>query len=808
MRDAALAGAALAQRRAVHSWATETPDANAAEHTIFYEQPAATWPDALPVGNGRLGAMVLGVPGKERLQLNEETVWMGERRDRNNPQANRASEVRKMLLAGEVHDAEALAQQVMMGVPDRLPCYQTLGDLWLDIDGVPADVNDYRLELDLDEAVVKIRFAHGDVHWTREVFSSAPRNAIVVRLECSQPMRFAVRLDRPAHSETKAAADDRLVMTGAARPVKPTADPTVQERQVGVAFRAEVKAIAEGGSVRAEGDSLRVVSAYAVTLLITAATDFRERDDAGMAAACARDLQRASALHYAELRAEHVADYRKYARRAEIRLLDGADPLRGVPTDKRIQRVKDGGEDAGLLSTYFHYGRYMLISSSRPGTLPANLQGIWNESLDPPWGSKFTVNINAEMNYWIAEIGNLAELHPQLFDLLDSTRAFGAETAKKYYSARGFVVHHNTDLWGDSIPVDHVQAGVWAMGAAWMSLHLWEHYAFGGDRDFLRQRAYPRLREVAEFLLDYLVEAPDGTLVSGPSQSPENKYRLTDGSTASLCMAPAMDTEIVRAVFDRVARGSELLGVDEVLRVQVRAAAKRLPPFKVGKTGALQEWNEDYDETELGHRHISHLFALYPDDQITPRGTPDLAQAARKVLERRLDNGGGSTGWSRVWIINCWARLEDGEAAYRSVLELIRHSTRGNLFDVCGMKANAPFQIDGNLGGAAGIAEMLLQSHSGVIRLLPALPKAWATGSFRGLRARGGVEVDCAWRDGKATSATLRANQDAEVRLAAPNGQKITGIASGSGLLSFTHALDGTVAAFLKQGATYSVQFG
>jgi alpha-L-fucosidase 2 len=549
------------------------------------------------------------------------------------------------------------------------------------------------------------------------------------------------------------------------------------------------------------------VTARPVTLLIAAATDFRERDEAGMAAACARDLQRASVLPYAELRAEHVADYRKYARRAEIRLLDGADPLRNVPTDQRIQRVKEGGEDAGLLSTYFQYGRYMLISSSRPGTLPANLQGIWNESLDPPWGSKYTVNINAEMNYWIAETGNLAGLHPQLFDLLDSTRAFGSETARKYYGARGFVVHHNTDIWGDSIPVDHVQAGVWAMGAAWMALHLWEHYAFGCDQEFLRQRAYPRLREIAEFLLDYLVEAADGTLVSGPSQSPENKYRLTDGSSASLCMSPAMDTEIIRAVFDRVTRGSELLGIEQDLRGQVEAAAKRLPPFKVGKTGALQEWNEDYDETELGHRHISHLFALYPDDQITLRGTPDLAQAARKVLERRLENGGGSTGWSRAWIINCWARLEDSEAAHRSVLELIRHSTRGNLFDVCGMKANAPFQIDGNLGGAAGIAEMLLQSHSGVIRLLPALPKAWATGSFRGLRARGGIEADCAWRDGRATNATLRINHDAEIHLAAPKGQKIAGILSGSGPLRLTQATDGTVAAFLKQDATYSVHF-
>jgi alpha-L-fucosidase 2 len=809
LRDTALAGTALMQRRAVTACGADAAiaDANADGHRIFYEQPAATWPDALPVGNGRLGAIVFGATSKERLQLNEETVWMGERRDRNNPQAYRTPEVRKLLMAGKVHEAEALAQQVMMGIPDRLPCYQTLGDLWLEFEGVPEDVKDYRLELDLDEAIVKTRFAAGDVRWSREVFSSAPRNAIVVRLECSQPMTLAVRLDRPAHSETKAAGSDRLVMTGAARPVKPTTDPATQERQVGVAFRAEVKAIAEGGSVHAEGDSLRVANAHGVTLLVTAATDFREHSEKGMAAACARNLQGSVARPYRELRAEHVADYGKYARRAEIRLLEGPDPLRDVPTDKRMQKVKDGGEDIGLLQTYFQYGRYMLISSSRPGTLPANLQGIWNESLDPPWGSKFTVNINAEMNYWIAETGNLAELHPQLFDLLDSTRAFGAQTARKYYNARGFVVHHNTDIWGDSIPVDHVQAGVWAIGAAWMSLHLWEHYAFGGDKIFLRNRAYPRLKEIAEFFLDCLVEGPDGTLLSGPSQSPENKYRLPDGTTASLCMSPAMDTEIIRAVFDRVVRGSELLGVDEDLRGQVQAAARRLQPFKVGKTGALQEWNEDYDETEPGHRHISHLFALYPDNQITLRGTPELAKAARKVLERRLEYGGGSTGWSRAWIVNCWARLEDGEAAYRSVLELLRHSTRNNFFDVCGMKANSPFQIDGNLGGAAGLAEMLLQSHNGVVRILPALPAVWPAGSFRGLRARGGVEVDCVWRNGKATSATLHASVDGTIRLAVPNGQRVLSATRSGKDVQLRGVDESAIELELNAGALYSVRF-
>ncbi|MGD0741222.1 MAG: glycoside hydrolase family 95 protein [Terracidiphilus sp.] len=774
LRDASLTGAVMAQHGTLPALSAEIPtESITSEHVLFFDQPAATWPDALPVGNGRLGAMVFGNPANERLQLNEETVWMGERRDRNNPQASRTPEVRKLLMAGKVHEAEALAAQVMMGVPDRLPCYQTLGDLWLDFDNVPAAVTNYRLELDLDEAVVKTRFNAAAAQWIREVFSSAPRNVIVARIESTRPFALTVRLDRPAYSETIAAANDRLVMTGAARPVKPTTDPATQELQVGVAFRAELKAIPEGGTVHAVGNTLRIENARAVTLLLTACTDFREHNAAGMAAACARNLRSAAARTYKELRAEHVADYRRYASRANVRLIDGLDPLRDVATDKRMARLRNGSDDPGLIAIYFQFGRYMLISSSRPGTLPANLQGIWNESLDPPWGSKFTININTEMNYWMADSANLGELHAQLFDLLDSTRTFGSATARQYYNARGFVVHHNTDIWGDSIPVDHVQAGVWPLGAAWISLHLFSHYAYTLDQAFLRDRAYPRLKEIAEFFLDYLVPGPDGTLLSGPSQSPENKYKLPDGSTASLCMSPAMDTEIIRAIFDRVSRSSKILGVDDALRAQVEAAAKRLQPLRIGKTGGLQEWNEDYAETEPGHRHISHLYALYPDHQITLRETPDLAKAARAVLERRLTNGGGSTGWSRAWIVNCWARLEDGEAAHNSLLALMRNCTRPNLFDICGMKANSPFQIDGNLGGTAGIIEMMLQSYGGVLRFLPALPSAWPSGSFRGLRARGNIEVDCTWHNGKATIATLRVNSDGRIALAAPAGQRI-----------------------------------
>jgi len=813
LRDASLTGAALAQRGSSPASRAQIPaESIPSEHVLFFEQPAAMWPDALPVGNGRLGAMIFGNPAKERLQLNEETVWMGERRDRDNPQASRTPEVRNLLMAGKVHEAEALAAQVMMGVPDRLPCYQTLGDLWLDFDKVPAKVKDYRLELDLDEAVVKTRFSAAGAQWTREVFSSAPRNAIVARIESTRPFALTLRLDRPAHSETTAAAGDRLVMTGAARPVKPTTDPGTQELQVGVAFRAELKAIPEGGTVHATGNTLRIENCRAVTLLLTASTDIRARDAAGMTAACARNLRSAAARTYSELRGEHVADYRRYAARANLRLanvqnLGAPDPLRDLATDKRMERLRKGGDDPGLIANYFQFGRYMLISSSRPGTLPANLQGIWNESLDPPWGSKYTVNINAEMNYWMAESANLAELHAQLFDLLDSTRTFGSATARKYYNARGFVVHHNTDIWGDSIPVDHVQAGVWPLGAAWISLHLFSRYAYSLDTAFLRDRAWPRLKEIAEFFLDYLVPDSDGTLLSGPSQSPENKYKLPDGSTASLCMSPAMDTEIIRAIFDRVSRSSKILGVDGALRAQVEAAAKRLPTFKIGKTGALQEWNEDYAETEPGHRHISHLFALYPDHQITLRDTPELAKAARAVLERRLANGGGSTGWSRAWIVNCWARLEDGEAAHESLLALLRNCTRPNLFDICGMKANSPFQIDGNLGGTAGVIEMLLQSHGGVLRFLPALPSAWPEGSFRGLRARGNIEVDCAWHDGKATIATLRANADGRIALAAPATQRILRVMRRGKEIPLQSGNAQTPQVDLTAGSQYRVMF-
>lgn len=715
-------------------------DMSAVMSRLWYEQPAKVWEEALPLGNGRVGAMVFGRTVDEQIQVNEDSMWYGGRVDRTNPDTLRyLPQIRKLILGGEIQKAERLMKMAMAGCPDSAHPYQTLGNIHFTFENT-GTVTAYERSLDVDRAVYTNTFMADGVEYKRELFLSAPDDVMVMRISADKKgaITFQALLRREKFFDgVKRAGKDGICLYG-------------NLGKGGFDFAMQLTAYPAGGSVQVIGEHLLVEEADEVLLYFCAGTTYRMQD---VEKEIDERIRQAAAKSYGELLDRHVADYRSLYDRVEFSLGD-LSAFDAIPTDKRMQLAAKGSVDVGLSKLYFDYGRYLLIACSREGTLPATLQGIWNKDMLPPWDCKYTININIQMNYWPAEVCNLSECHKPLLELLHTMLENGRDTARRMYGCRGFMAHHNTDIWGDCVTQDHWLPGsFWVMGAAWLCTHQWTHYQYTQDRTFLAE-SFPIMREAALFFLDFCIE-DGGYIKTCPSVSPENTFILPNGEKGSNTAGVTMDNQILRDLFGQCIQAAEILGVSDELDEQIRAAREKLMPTRIGEKGNILEWQEDYEEAEPGHRHISHLYGLHPSEQITMDGTPELAKAARVTLERRLSHGGGHTGWSRAWIINHYAKLWDKEAAYHNFEQILAKSTLPNLFD-----NHPPFQIDGNFGATAAIAEMLVQSSAERIVLLPALPAAWKSGFVRGLCVKGGAEVDIYWTESALTCAVVRAKCD------------------------------------------------
>ncbi len=718
---------------------------------LWYRQPADKWEEALPIGNGRLGAMVYGKTWKEEIQLNEESMWYGAKAERNNPDAlKNLPKIRELLKSGQIAKAERLMKYALSGTPKSEHPYQSLGNMIFNFaapDCVVAKLNDsdmsaYERELSLDNGCAVTTITWKNITWRREVFISQPDDCMVIHFTADREntISFDVHLERERfYDGVEKVSDDGVCLYG-------------NLGKGGADFAMQLTCRVKDGSLEVIGEHIVVENASEVTLIFTANTTFHTANVKEWNAAV---IDKAMNYTYEELKEHHVKDYKSLMERVELKLVtdDEYSAADMEPTDVRMQNIATGIEDIAMMQTYFQFGRYLLISCSRPGNLPATLQGIWNQQMKPSWDSKYTININTEMNYWPAESCNLSECHLPLFELIKKMVPNGEYTAKVMYGCRGFVAHHNTDIWGDTAVQDHwIPGSYWVMGAAWLCTHQWTHYIYTKDTEFLKD-SFPIMRKAALFFVDFLIE-DEGYLKTCPSVSPENTYILPNGEKGANGIGVTMDNQILRDLFTQCIRAAEILGVDDELNTQIKETLLKIAPTRIGKYGQIMEWDKDYDEAAPGHRHISHLYGLFPSEQISVDETPELAKAAKVTLERRLLHGGGHTGWSRAWIINHYAKLWDGDEAFNHLQKILEKSTLTNLFD-----NHPPFQIDGNFGATAAVANMLVQSNEKRTVLLPALPSKWKSGLVRGLCIVGGAEITIKWDDNRLVSFVVTATK-------------------------------------------------
>lgn len=709
------------------------------KHVLKYNSPAKDWNEALPIGNGFLGAMIYGDPITNRFQLNEDSFWYGGPINRNNPKAKENLEtLRKLLFEGQTEDAEKLLCEAFVGVPESSRKYQTAGDLCLEFMGDCSSYSDYERFLDIDNSVSEYSFKSHETNFNVKAFASNPGNVICIRISSSKEKSVSLKitLERDGQFDNLCANNNSLIMSG-------------KLGRDGVDFFESLK-VKSDGEIIAKDNCLYVTDSSSVTVILSAATSFRHNNPCEYVE---RTLKYAFDKDFDDLLNEHISDYDSLYKRNSLILSHDYEGLTNELLDSYEDNMKE------ITELLYAYGKYLLISSSREGSLPANLQGIWNKDFNPPWESKFTININTQMNYWPAEMCNLSECHLPLFDLMKRMYANGTVTAKEMYGCKGFVAHHNTDIWGDTAPVDvWIPGTFWVMGAAWLSTHIWKHYEYTQDIKFLRENFY-LMKESALFFDDFLVER-DGYLVTAPSVSPENTFILENGHKGCNGIGCTMDNQILKDLFTDCIEATEILQINDGTKEVIEKMLCKLRPTQIGSKGQILEWEKEYEEEEPGHRHISHLYGLHPSSQITPDKTPDLAKAAKVSLEMRLSSGGGHTGWSRAWIINHYAKLWEGDKVYENLKLFVKNSLLPNMFD-----NHPPFQIDGNFGVCSGISEMFIQSNDDRIVLLPALPKEFDKGSLKGVKCVGNVEVDITWENGKLNSFNLLSYKDKTVNV-------------------------------------------